>query len=146
MIQVKSSEGENIINNVGFRTQAIKRYINEYKVRDFRQMYDNPIEINKRFILLDAVDSGVSIDSIIQIKDFLNFLIEDCNDNNPEIELYIIISTNNYEMTNGMRCLDARTCSEISFESYDDYKDYIMTSYRLKIERYNKINEMTKEK
>ena len=45
-------------------------------------------------------------------------------------------------MTNGMRCFDVRTCSEISFETYDDFKDFIIKSKEKKLERYSKINEM----
>ena len=135
----RSSEGETILNNIGNIANEIRDYIYNYRIRYFT---DTSVETNKRFILFDATDSGLSIDGIIEIKDFLNFIVEDCIDHKPELELYVIISTNNYEMTNGMRCFDVRTCSEISFETYDDFKDFIIKSKEKKLERYSKINEM----
>ena len=130
-----SSEGENILNNIGIIGGDIRNHIYNY---DSNYNY----KTNRRFIFLDGVDSGLSIDGIIQIKDFVNFIIEDVADNKPELELYIIISSNSYEMTNGMRCMDVRTCKEISFETYDDFKEFIIKSNEKKLERYNKINEM----
>lgn len=142
---IRSSEGENILNNIGIVGKDISRYIYKYEVNyKYCSTTRNAPkkDTNKRFILLDAIDSGLSIDGIIQIKDFMNFIIEDAADNKPELDIYIIISSNSYEMTNGMRCMDVRTCKEISFETYDDFKEFIIKSNEKKLERYNKINEI----
>lgn len=85
-------------------------------------------------ILMDAVDSGYSIDNIIELKKLLfKTVINDCKSKN--IEIYIIISANSYELTVNYPCFDPINCKYISFSDYNDYKSYIQKTRKTKDKR-----------
>lgn len=120
-LSVQSSEGENITNNFG-------RLVAQNVGMDIRRH-----NYKKYFILIDAVDSGLSIDGIVNIKDFFNFFME----KNPNLEVYIIVSANSYEMTVDERCIAINTLEEIEFKDYNDYKKYILKSSEIKEKKIN---------
>jgi ABC-type phosphate/phosphonate transport system ATPase subunit len=83
---IMSSEGENIVSNIARVAANIGRIARNAK--------------DKFFVFMDAVDSGLSVDNIIDLKELLfKTALEDCN--NRGVELYIIISANEYELCNG---------------------------------------------
>ena len=83
---VMSSEGENIVMNIGNYAIKIRKAVEKAKDMENKELW----------IFFDAVDSGLSIDGIREIKnDFLKLVEKDCREKG--IELYIIISTNAYE-------------------------------------------------
>ena len=87
-----SSEGEKINQNIGQAAGEIGGFIkkNSYK--------------SEVWILFDAIDSGYSIDNIVETKrDLFETIIEDCDKRN--IEVYIVVSANSYEMACGEQCL-----------------------------------------
>lgn len=93
------------------------------------------IQSNKRFILMDAVDSGFSIDNIVDLKQYLfKTMIEDAEKNN--IDLYIIISANSYELANGEQCFDVMEGQYITFKDYEAYKKFILRTAEKKRKRY----------
>ena len=53
--------------------------------------------------MLDAVDSGLSVDNIVDVKEQLFKTILEYNYGN---EIYIVISANEYEMARGEQCFD----------------------------------------
>ena len=116
-----SSEGENIIMNLGKCVQKIG-----YNIRK------NP-DINEYWILLDAVDSGLSIDGVINLKDGLYFIIEQ----NVGKDIYIVVSANEYELAREENCFDVTNCEYIKFKDYDDYRNFIIESKKYKKKRYN---------
>ena len=65
--------------------------------------YETP-ETKERWLLLDAIDSGFSIDNVIEAKDFFKMVINDFADHG--YELYIVVSANEYELANGEDCFD----------------------------------------
>lgn len=114
---VCSSEGENIIINIENFLRRICLFIKTEN------------RSKERWILLDAVDSGLSIDNIIYIKEKLfNIILE----YNNEKEVYIVISANEYEMARGEKCFDVYNGKYITFKDYDDYRNMIIKNRNLK--------------
>lgn len=112
---VISSEGENIYTNIG-------RFVK--KIGEFITNTDD----DNIWILLDAIDSGLSIDNIIEIKEFFNYLINNEKDKN----IYIIISANSYELTKNEQCFDVYNGKYLTFKDYEDYRDFILQSKKVK--------------
>lgn len=150
-LMLQSSEGENIIQTIGRfmgnmynfivtgeNPDPKKRFspnmIDEEEVED-----DDKEDCCKRFIIMDAVDSGLSIDNTIDFKAAFNFMISDAKQ--MGIELYIIVATNSYEFANGEKCLDVYTGDYTKFADYDDYKSFILKTSDIKNERYDNYNK-----
>lgn len=114
-----SSEGENIVNVMG----TVAKKIGNVSRSDSKEMW----------ILLDAIDSGLSIDNIIELKDFFNLVMED----NSGKEVYILVSANEYELCCGENCLDIANGKYINFKDYNDYKNFIINSRKKKDKRYS---------
>ncbi len=122
-----SSEGERILMNVC-------RHI----AKPTGKMFANHHDAAEYFLLLDAVDSGLSIDKIEDIKEFLYNVVLD---KHKDKEVYILVSTNSYEFGTGFgehksMWLDPHFCQYTDIDSYDDYKQYVMMSRRIVDYRY----------
>lgn len=118
-----SSEGERIYVGLG-RFIGIMRG----KIRK-----NHPKEV---WILMDAVGSGLSIDKIDEVKDFADIVAED----NNGIDVYFIISTNEYEFADGTDCIDVTTFKHMTFSDYADYRNYILETAKRKEKRLERIN------
>ena len=127
---VMQSEGERIEASLGEVFGNLRRLIE--KARN-----DNQTEY---FVFLDAIDSGYSIDNVLSLKDAINLCINDAKENFG-IDVYFIISANEYELANGEDCIDVTECKHIKFKSYDDFKSFIIASAEKKRKRYNEWNE-----
>lgn len=114
-----SSEGERISTSVSYFVSELGSMIRK----------ERPKEI---WVLLDAIGSGLSIDGIDEIKDFINFV----RGEEPEIMFYFVVSTNEYEFAEGSDCIDVRTFRHLKFSNYDDYKKFILNSRETKNKRY----------
>ena len=110
-----SSEGEETIVKMNNVAMEIGNY-----VRTNNQ--------NQLWILLDGIDSGISIDNILDYKDLFNAVIEDCKHK----EVYIVITANSYEMCKDENCFDVQNGVYRSFVNYDDYKKFILDSSKFK--------------
>lgn len=89
----------------------------------------------KVVVLFDAVDSGLSIDGIMEIKEYLiHFACEDAK--KKGVELYFIAAANSYELAADEDSLCVRNGKHRIFKSYNSYKSEILRSYREKRERY----------
>lgn len=118
-----SSEGERISGNMAMVAGRIGRFVR-----------DNS-DAGKLFILLDAVDSGLSVDNVIELKrDLFSFVITDCTDKG--IEIYLIVSANEYELARGEQCFDVSSCKYVKINSYDEYRDVIIETRKKKNKRY----------
>ena len=100
------------------------------KVSDIGACVKKAKDSNKKgiFILLDGLDSGLSIDVLNKLKvELFDFIIqEELKDN---FEVYILVSANSYEMVEGnYDCLDIRNMNIVRFKSYDDYKNYYLNN------------------
>lgn len=125
-----SSEGEEIVLNVCRYAREIGQF-----ARSLKQ--DQPL-----WIFMDAVDSGLSIDNVIDLKRDLFGTILDGND---ERYVYIIVSANTYEFASGEKCLDVRTGRYITFKDYGHYRQFIVDSRIWKDSRGKRKRKRKKE-
>lgn len=109
-----SSEGQRIIQAFGKFVQSVGQSIHELSLDSNH---------NEFVIMLDAVDSGMSIDNIRDVKNLFNLIKEDCDKSN--IYVYIIIAANSYEFAKDLDCIDVVTGEHIWFEDYDNYANFI---------------------
>lgn len=126
-----SSEGENIYLNIGKFARKMKVFVKKYKSE------------KEIFFLMDAIDSGLSIDHVIDFKKFFNVVIEDCR--SKGISPYIIVSANEYELARKSPCLDTLNLKYVNFPTYESYRDYIIRTRKAKNKRY-KWEEWSEEK
>lgn len=120
--QAMSSEGENIVINIGYNAGLIGEKLRKHS------------DLKELWIFFDAVDSGLSIDNIVDIKKYL-FDVIMYDPGNADREIYIIVTANSYEMTIGYNCLDVQSCNYITFDSYEEYRDFILNSNQKKENR-----------
>lgn len=118
-----SSEGEQIAMNLDKLSKNIAWYM--------KQTPDQ----NELFILLDAIDSGFSVDNVQEIKKYLFAPIaEFCAKIGKTV--YIIVSANEFELVRGERCFDVYNGNYREFKSYNAYKNFILRTRNIKDERY----------
>ena len=125
-----SSEGENITMNAS-------KYIGK-----FAKLCDKSKE-DSIFLLLDALDSGLSIDNIQDMKSLLHKLMEEFRSTDKHV--YIIISANEYELTVDESCLDVSKLKYVSIKSYDKFKKIVLASRQYKDDRYKRLSEREDE-
>lgn len=140
---MQSSEGENIILNMNKLAselgQFVKTGIPKEKnpfVKAFKSLNDTEDKkqeaFPERWILLDAVDSGLSVDNIVDVKEQLFKTILEYSFGN---EIYIVVSANEYEMARGEQCFDVYNGEYVTFENYEEYRNMILESRKWKNER-----------
>lgn len=118
-----SSEGENIALNLGKFAGKVGNFMRENADK------------NEVWILMDAVDSGLSVDAVVDFKEaFLNTIIEHFGGDNKEI--YIIVTANEYELARGEKCFDVIRGKYVSVKSYEKYRNIILKSRESKDKRY----------
>lgn len=117
-----SSEGENIVSVMS----EIAR-----KMGDFTRRNGNSKEL---WFMFDAVDSGLSIDNILEIKEQLIPIVLE---HDADKDIYFLISTNSYEFARGENCFDVINGKYIKFSNYEEYRDFILKSKEQKLERYD---------
>ena len=120
---ISSSEGENIMLNLGRVSASVGKMV--------RSNVEDKLPV---FILMDAVDSGLSIDNIVEFKKyFIDVVLEDCKQKG--IEVYIIASANGYELCRGENCYDVAQCKYVTFKDYEEYPYFILKSRKQKEEK-----------
>lgn len=138
-----ASEGECIKNNLGRKAGTFNEFIENGFVNDrqYRLMKafssdkkDDEIESMDRVMLFDAVDSGLSVDSVVEVKDLFNQILNDYKDSDKN--LYIIIAANEYELARNADCFDVNTGKYIRFKNYEEYRAFIIKSRERKEKRY----------
>lgn len=91
---LNSSEGQRVFDTlVDINTPKMGNYVRELKENDIKEGY----------IIIDGCDSGVSIDLMLSYRELFNFILEDCKKDN--IEMYIIITSNSYELVYDYDCI-----------------------------------------
>lgn len=120
---MSSSEGENIVNVLG----EVAR-----KMGDLSRK--NP-KAKELWFLFDSIDSGLSIDNVIEFKEQLLPVVLE---NNRDKDVYFVVSTNGYEFARGEEnCFDVINGKYIKFANYEEYRDFILKSKEQKLERYD---------
>jgi len=118
---VFASEGERIVFGLNPIFGMLKSIFTQHKNQSV-------------FVILDACDSGMSIDEIVQIREiFLDVVIPDAKET-YNIELYIVVAANNYEWCNDSRIhnMEITSGKSLSICSYDEYRQIILKSRKLK--------------
>ena len=117
---VTCSEGEQIKENISLKAEEIGRFVK------------NNFLANEIWILLDAVDSGFSIDNVIELKGLFETILSDLS---GKKKVYILVSANEYELCRGEQCFDVTNSKYVTFEKYDDYRDFILKNRKIKDNR-----------
>lgn len=123
---LQSSEGEQIVMNLGTVARKIGSFVYKYK--------SSSKEI---WILLDAIDSGLSADNIESIKTALFAAILRDFEQLDSCDIYILVSANSYEFCRNSNCFDVRKGEYIQFADYEDYRKFIFQSADDKDKRYS---------
>lgn len=105
---------------------------------------EKPSECNERWILMDATDSGLSIDNICDLKELITNVVNDLS--KKGIDAYFVVSANEYEMASYEDCLDVISGNHMKFESYTDFKDFVLESKKQKMKRFKNYSKKVKEK
>ena len=117
----ESSEGEKIVS-------ALLSYISS-SISDIKG-YAGYGEL---WLLFDAIDSGLSADYIEDIKDGVFGKIIDSA---PEgTRIYIIASSNSYEMSSGTMCFSVEKMRYVNIRSYDAFVKAVKSSRKYKAKR-----------
>ena len=145
-----SSEGENIILSLGRIAQTLRPFIQTGESQDrgdrlckafARAVWgdENEPEIpNERWLLFDAIDSGLSVDNVIDVKEYLfKTILEDAGDT----KIYIVCACNEYELANGEQCMDTHTGKYVNLRTYEAYKKFVLKSREIKDKRYGKTEQ-----
>ena len=144
-----SSEGESIYINISNLAARLGNFVKtgdnskndkyEKLARAIESLVNEEKEPKKevkipdeRWILLDAIDSGFSVDNIVDLKEDLFKTILEYNFCN---EIYIVVSANEYELCRGEQCFDVYNGKYITFKDYEDYRDFILRSREWKEKR-----------
>lgn len=114
-----SSEGERILINMSQLASKIGAYTRECAHED------------ELWILLDATDSGLSIDRVQELKSDLFGVILEMN---PDKDVYIVVSANEYELCADEDCLNIRNGAYRRFRNYEAFRRYIIQT-RCKIDK-----------
>ena len=142
------SEGEAITDNLLRYAKKFAFFLQHgyEELSDFAKIFrDEPEDSksNERWILFDAIDSGLSIDQVRDVKQyFFSKIIEFAKDN----ELYIIVTANEYEMCRNSNCFSVFEGKYINLNSYDDYADAILKSRDYKEKMLKKYAESLAKK
>lgn len=78
--------------------------------------------LEQLIIFVDGIDSGLSVDMIDLIIRTLDVKMKQVEDQNPNLEVTMIFTTNNYEMVRNMIALDPITSESIEYKSYEDFR------------------------
>lgn len=116
-----NSEGENIVNVM----EEIAK-----KMGELTRQYPEAQEL---WFLFDAIDSGLSIDNVLDIKDQLIPVVIEHNQNK---DIYFIISANSYEFARNENCFDVINGKYIKFKDYEEYREFILRTKEQKLKRY----------
>ncbi len=145
---MNSSRGEKITINITEFIDTIKYYIDngESPKKRFFSFEDDKkedIKSNERWILFDDIDAGFSIDNMLDFINLLNIIQDDCKNSN--IELYILVSSNSYELCRNYRCMDVMEGTEVSFDSYEKFKKFTLRSREKKDNKFKRLEEKQKK-
>lgn len=135
-----SSEGETLKLNIGRQSTKYKEFLKTGVFKKKKYLFydndDEPITDNKRVLLFDATDSGMSIDAVVEIKLLFEQILHYSEELN--VETYIIIAANEYEMCHNSYCFDVNKGQYLKFDSYESYRKFILSSRKEKEKRIQK--------
>lgn len=92
--------------------------------------------IKEGYIIIDGIDSGVSIDLLMSIRAFFDMVLSDCEEQG--IEIYIIVTSNSYELIPHYDCIWIPTMEH--YKRGDEADGYALWRYMYEKE-YKKRNK-----
>lgn len=134
-----ASEGEAIVNNVGGSFSRLGSFVgyklhpDKVNISEFRK--ERYSKVKQIIMLIDGIDSGLSYDVIWDIRKTLDEIIHDTKMRIPNIPLYILVSSNTYELIEDGRCLDVRKMKYVNIPSYQAYVGFVKESRKAKERR-----------
>lgn len=140
------SEGETIRTNLGYFASNIraflstgKKHVNKFTkaLRKALGVDDLAITSNKRVLIFDGIDSGFSIDNVVEVKDVFHLIMDDAE--KMGLEVYILVSANSFEMAKDELCYDVIRGCGCAFSNYEAYREFILGSRKLKDKRYKEV-------
>lgn len=134
-----SSEGENISLNIGEFCRHWLKFIETGVNKTYNNgsiLLEDEINTNERWILMDAIDSGLSVDQVVEVKELLRMVVQDAR--KKDVSLHIVVSANEYELARDMCCFDVANGKYTKFDNYEDYRKFILRSAEIKAKRYKK--------
>lgn len=147
-----SSEGENIVMNLGRMASTLRPFIQTGESQDRGDRLckafaaavwgDDKTEVEtpkERWILLDAIDSGLSVDNVVDVKEYLFKTI--LNDAPDDVDIFILVACNEYELARNENCFDVYNGKYIRFQDYEEYREFVLNSRQVKDRRYEKSAE-----
>lgn len=135
-----SSEGENIVMNLGRVASSLRPFIRTGETPDrsdklakafARAVWGDAADKEdekipkERWLFFDAVDSGLSIDNVVDVKEYLfKTILEDAGD----CDVYILVTANAFEVARGEECFDVYEGKYRTFKTYEAYRKFILNS------------------
>lgn len=151
---LSASEGECVKRNASRFLSNLEGFIDDGFRDDFGYRFSMAVSghdesegLNKnvRVILLDALDSGLSVDSLVELREALDTFSAELE--KTGLETYLIATANEYELTEGHRCLDVVSGEFKRFRGYNDYRRFIVSSRKKKEDRIDRmLNYIEKRK
>lgn len=151
-----SSEGESIKLNFGNLASKVRKFlatgfydtkqnrlarIFREAVRDHSEKKEE-VKDNRRVLLLDAIDSGLSVDSVCEVREVFNLVLEDASA--LSLEVYIVVSANEYELARQASCFDVAAGRYVELSDYESYRKFILESRRKKDARLKSAEKKNK--
>lgn len=109
---MSSSEGQQIYMNFSYMMKSLGGFVKKHKGAE------------KIVIAFDAIDSGLDLANIADIRNFLEKVVEDIRKYGTEV--YVLITANSYGFVKNSRCYDVAKNKEITFNSYEEYEKFIL--------------------
>lgn len=139
-----ASEGEAISSNLGFQATKFRKFLAEGEeidpfvklMMDKKDVEDEEKELAKskvRVMLFDAIDSGLSIDQVREIKHLFSLMIEDAK--NLGVELYIVASCNEFELARDEQCINISSGKYTNIHTYKDFEKVVLKTRDIKDKR-----------
>lgn len=152
---MSSSEGECIKMNFGSLASKVREFLKtgvyETRMSRFAKIFaaadedkqdTDDIPCNIRVLLFDAIDSGLSVDSVAEVRDVFNLILEDSK--KLGVETYIIASANEYELARSAPCFDVASGQYVDIPSYEDYRNFVIKSREKKDKRIERARKTGK--
>ena len=144
-LMMSSSEGEKInISLVNF-FKGLDQFLKKGRVENYTSSlwdafseYKVP-ETKERWILMDSVDSGHSLDNVEDFKACAHDVVQYAEEQG--YNLYLVCTTNSYELAKGETCMDVTTGKYLSFSSYEEYREFVLGTRRKRDRRYDTLQE-----
>lgn len=82
------------------------------------------------YILLDDLDAGASLDVVADERRAIDAMAKDLGANGSRYA--ICVAANSYGLAEGLECISCADLSPVSFGSYGEYRDFILSTRRWK--------------